>query len=303
MSLIRRLIQQQASLVLEKPNHAFILIILFSGLPVLNWIALVTIGLVGLRQGLQSSAVLTVLAILTATIANVLIVGFHPYEIFVLIQQFIPVLLAASILKTTARWPVVILFLMGLYLLFSLCCLYFFSPIIQALIVQIQASLQPYLTQPSVVQVLNQPDLMKYVLIGVESACLFLTCIFVLMTARYLQSVLFYPEGFIPEVIHFESSSLFVPLLIVLIMLLQNHHYWPWLLLPTLSLYYVLDAISLVLYFSPEKKLILIFTLLLTLVSFLPNILYPVTVIVGMMDSFIHVRKRFPKKQTGAPLF
>ena len=292
---VKGLFKKQAELILSSQNKALLYAGILALLPYCTWLAMVVVALVTLRKGERQGGrvLLTVMlghgcALLTslplyAAIFNTLIV-------------FVPGYLAAYSLRITSSWRAVgaVLFLM--VIISSIVIQQMVPDWVMSQFTFLQSLVQASQPDQVLTKWLNDTSGVPVLVIanytlGIQLMSAVVSVWSAVMAARSLQSQLYYPEGFTQELLTFRGNRLSC-----IVMLLMCLAAWQWNVvamnvLPVLILFYLLAGLSLCANFFMGKKSsrMMLVALILPLV-FLPFVVLPLYIILGLLDSVFNIR-------------
>lgn len=295
MSLLNKIIKRQGELLLNRPSFAYAMVFLFAGLPFLTWLSVAIIAFLTLRLGPVSGAKALGVGVFSVLMVNLMLASLGPLQLTLIFFTFVPPFFAAWILRLTASWHTTAIFLI---LLVSLVVLYahFFLPAFlleeyNTLLNLLQAFQKNGVKLKSWVE--NKEQAINYIL-GIQNAFLLISSVGSLMVARAFQSRLFYPAGFKKEMLYFQASIfMLIPFCLLLLMGFFYHLPLALGLLPVWVLYFCAAGMSVLICLFAEHRALLVFSLLLIVVSFLPLIMLPLIVCIGALDTLFHFRQRF----------
>lgn len=296
MNLFDKTLKQQGELLLNKDNYAYILVILFSGLPFVSWLSLTIIAFITLRKGPEDGLKILAIGLFTSCLMQFIVSKGQIFAIDRVIFTFLPVYLAAWILRVTAKWSDVIT---AILVLASLVVVYlhYFPPAILFKMYQFFVTLmQGYKDTGGQLQgwLSNKDDVIAYIL-GIQALVLVLSTLSVVMLARALQARLFYPQGFRQEMMNLQAHP--AVLLIVIVMLLGLYFKQSIFLslLPIWCVYLGAAGVSVLVNIFSGNRALLLFLLLLILLFLLPIFTLVLFVGIGAMDTFLNFRARIKK--------
>lgn len=291
MNLFDKTLKQQSELLLNKENYAYILVVLFSGLPFISWVALTIIAFVTLRKGSEAGLKILSVGIFTACLMQFVISKGQVLAIDKALLTFAPVYLSAWILRATSRWSDVIVAILVVASAI-IVYLYYFPPDLLFKMYQFFLTLmQEYKnTGPQIKEWLSNKDEVIAYILGIQALVLVLSTLSILMLARALQARLFYPQGFKQEMMNIRVHP--IVLVVVVCMLLGFYFKQPIFLslLPIWLAYLVASGISVLVNLFAANTALLIFLLLLILLFLLPIFTLALFVGVGALDTILNFR-------------
>lgn len=289
------LIRRQGQLMLSNDIYALFNTVIFVLLPYTGWMAASVIALITLRKGLQNGGLLLVAAIFTQFFmlktslpVNAAIVGS--------ILSYAPVYLAAGTLYLTQSWRMVacVLFLL---VLSAMCLLQAIYPefitqqylYICEMLTQLQVG-NAFLMLSKESSTTEQTIFANY-LIGAQAAGIVLSSLISLAFARFIQSRLYYPEGFKIEMRGLRGMRIDLLLMVVTLFAARQHYLLAIDVLPIFLLFFFITGLSLWFNCLATKRSMLPPLLAVSVVlCFFPQIMLPVYVLFGSLDTLINFR-------------
>lgn len=292
---IKGLFKKQAEHILSSQNKALLYAVILALLPYCTWLAMVVIALVTLRKGERQGGRILLAVMLVH--GSALLSSLPMYAaVFNTIIVFGPVYLAAYTLRMTSSWHAV-------------AAVLFLIVIMSAIVIQ-QMVPEWVLSQFTVLQSLiaaSQPDqaltkwlsessgvpvviLANYTL-GIQLMTAVVSVWSTLMMARSLQAKLYNPGGFTQELLAFRGNRLSA-----VVMLLMGLAAWQWNVvainvLPVLVLFYLMAGLSLCAnFFLGKKSSKMMLVILILPLIFLPFVVLPLYIILGLLDSVFNIR-------------
>ena len=294
MNWLSGFIRRQGQLILSNDIYALFNVVMLVVFSYTGWLAASVIALVTLRKGLKTGGLLLVAAcftnffmLKTAMTVNEAAIG----SFF----AFVPCYLAAGALCLTNSWRLVAGVLL-LQVFLTMCLLHALLP---EFIVQQYLTLREILTQLQVDNAFLKLDksidsavqiLLANYLVGVQAAGVVLASLGSLAIARYVQSKLYYPEGFKLEVRALRANKADLLLLIMPILAAKQHHLLAIDILPVILLFFCIAGLSLWFNFMAMKGLFLPMMLLSVVLGFFPYVMLPVCVLFGSLDTLFNFR-------------
>src|SRR3990167_1588930 len=292
MNLFDKTLAKQGQLLLNKENYAYILVILFSGLPFLSWIALTIIALVTLRKGYEEGLKTLGIGVFTALITYYIVSANHTFAFSKVLFTFIPIYLSAVILRATAKWRDVIIAMLCLASLVIIYLFYFPPGIIfkiyDLLLVVLKENKDTALQYKA--WLTNKNETMAYIL-GIQALVFVLSNFSVLMLARAIQAKLFYPQGFKHEMLNIRANPLALALVSCMFIGFYFKNAIFISLLPIWLAYFCGSGISILIYIFATDRALVVFLLLLILLSFLPIFMLALLASIGALDCLINFRE------------
>lgn len=294
MLSLKDLLQKQAKIILSSRTKALMYAVILALLPYCTWLAMTVIALVTLRKGQREGGRILLGVLLTH--ALMLVTSLPLYAaLFNSALVFLPTYLAACALRATTTWQAV-------------AAVLFFLAISSAMIIQQLVPewvISQYTTMLAVIQA-SQPDqmivrwledaaqipvqVMANYLLGIQLLSAVVSVWSSLMLARSLQSQLFYAGGFMKELLSFRGNRLSCLLMITLIV-----GAWQWNMiamnvLPVFGFFYFLAGVSLCANFVMTKSSKLLLAVLVVPLVFIPFVMMPLYIILGLLDSIFNIR-------------
>lgn len=294
MLSLKELLQKQTKLILSSRTNALLYAVILALLPYCTWLAMTVIALVTLRKGEREGGRI-LLSVLLAH-ALMLLTSLPLYAaLFNSVLVFVPIYLAAYVLRATKSWQAV-------------ATLLFFLVIVSSVIIQ-QMVPEWVISQYTVIQNLvkaSQSDqmvvkwledaaqvplqVMANYLLGIQLVFTIVSVWSALMLARSLQSQLFYSGGFTKEVLSFRGNRLSCMVMISLILAAWQWNILAMNVLPVLGFFYFLAGLSLCANFIMTKSSKLILAVLVVPLIFIPFLMMPLYIILGLLDSIFNIR-------------
>lgn len=263
-------------------------------LPFTGWLASSLIALVTLRKGVKAGAMLVIPAMIAQFIVlNTTLSAEGAFMGSAL--SFIPCYLAAGVLAYTTRWRYVACMLFVL-VLFAICLLHLLQP---ELIIQQYLFLLETLRQLQFENILSVLDkhtnstdqaIFANYFIGIQAAGIAVSALVSLVFARFLQSRMFYPEGFKQEMRLLRAKKVDLLFFIVTLFAAKQHYLLAVDMLPLLMLFFIVAGLSLWFDCMSIKGMFVPMLVLSVGLGFFPQILLPVYVLIGLLDSVVNFR-------------
>lgn len=288
---------KQAELLLSSKQRMLLCAALFAVLPYCAWLAMTVVALITLRKGEREGGQLLIFVMIVHVMVSVMT---DPLSIVLIntVILFVPCFLAAYALRMSASWQVV-------------ASVLFLQTIISALLIQ---ALIPgwVVEQYTVIQTIlksTQPDhvlskwfsdssglselvIANYVF-GMQLMSAAISVLMALMMARSLQSRLYYPGGFVREMLTFRGNKLSFIVITILGVAAWHLNMVAMNVLPVLALFYMLAGLSLCANLIVGKTSRLTLPLLVLPLLFVPFVMGPAYIIVGFFDSVFNIRLSF----------
>jgi hypothetical protein len=287
-------LRKQGLLILQKEKYAFLLTAVFCFIPMASWLSIAIMALVTLRNGAHAGFKVGVIGV-TASLIDASLNQFFSQAVQEIVLIYILTFIAAWVLRTWSHLQQVIDGLL-FCILSQIVIMHWIMP------EQITKDLSVFLAVLSkinqgnhIAEILNKEtlkDLIASYFFGIKNLVLLLSVVFPLMMARYIQSLIFYPEGFKKELLSFRANPLVVFVMTICILGAYQHYTLAVSALPTLISY--VTAAGIILSFNVLHKKQGKLTLLIILIPLLvvPYIILPIYVVFGTLDSLFNFRNK-----------
>lgn len=292
----------QCKVLLGNRLYALVAVALLTSLPLTAWLAAALIALLTLRKGEEAGLQGLVVAVTINTLQLLKFV-LTPVALFGSLVNFVPCLIAASVLRYTSSWRYALGSLFFLAVVAVGIVHAFFPELIQGQFLQIKALLSQHQDIDHVSELLSliedksvDQTLLAHFLFSAQLVTIMGTSILSLMVARHFQARCFNPGGFKKEMLEFRSGKMALFLLMSL-GIASYYTMWPAVeLLPFVLMYFLAAGFSLACYMLTGKRskgfLILLFLSLLIK----PMVIFPIYIIFGSLDSLFNFRVYFLAK-------
>lgn len=263
-------------------------------LPFTGWLAASLIALVTLRKGFKAGAMLLAPAMIAQFIVLKTTLSVES-AIIGCVLSYVPCYLAAGVLGFTTRWRSVACMLF-VSVLFAMCLLHSLQP---ELITQQYLFLLETLRQLQFENILSLLDkhtnptdqaIFANYLIGIQAAGVAVSALVSLAFARFLQSRMFYPEGFKQEMRLLRAKKVDLLVFIVTLFAAKQHYLLAVDMLPVLMLFFIIVGLSLWFDCMAMKGMFIPMLVLSVGLGFFPQILLPVYVLIGLLDTLVNFR-------------
>ncbi len=301
MLRLSELIKKQAETLLGSRQRALLYAMIFAVLPYCAWLAMVVTALVTLRKGERAGGQLLVWVMLAHAMVSLPVM---PVSVAVINTMlfFVPGYMAACTLRMTSSWQAVAAVLFLLVMVSSLLVQQLMPDWITGQYAVIQSILKTSQPDHALLKWLNEdsgvPDLVvaNYVF-GIQLMSAMLSVLTSLMMARSLQSRLYYPGGFKHEMLTFRGNRISFVVMMVLLAAAWQWNTVAMNVILVLGLFYVMAGLSLCasLIMNKTSRLVL-FVLMLPLI-FMPFVMLPMYVVLGLLDSIFNIRLAFAVKR------
>lgn len=288
-------LHKQSELLFKNKIYPYFFVSLLPFVPFGEWLALVTMSLITLRQGAKRGYGLLMVALVATVMATEY--SAMPGAQLIRCSTLLLSYLLALGLRRTANWQQVgmmILFVSVIAIAYVDC----FQPkIIITQINQIKELLNTlmqseFAEQVKYTQQLDSVAFFSSFIFGAITLKALLTLLF----ARYLQSILFYPGAFKKELMAFRANRVIVCLLAVALAGAVNNYSLAASCLPILIGYVMMAGICLCLNILKNKKNLPAFAFIFLPLLIVPYIMLPFYVVFGSIDSMFNFRLRLNSK-------
>lgn len=287
-------LKKEAQRVLQSQTYACLLVVMLALIPLGFAASLTIVALVTLRQGYHKG-----LQLVIAGMAAYVFVAFTglskmPLDILSLLAYLV-CYLSAYLLKRAQSWQVVLPSVLSMVLIFLLILQYAMPAYAEASFLVYFDMLQS-LKSDMFVDALKQPlfrDFIASYSLGIQGFVLVTISLFPVLIARYMQSLLFYPEGFRKEVLAFRASRFVLLLSLSCFVFIQHSSLVAASSLPLLIFYLMVSGISFSYKLLSRKNDRVILVVLFLPAVLAPYIMFPLYVLLGCFDSLVRIRPRF----------
>lgn len=300
MNGLSGLIRKQAQLMLDKDIYALFNIVMFVLLPYTGWLAGVVFALVTLRKGVKTGGLLFIAAYFTHFFILKRSLPIPEAAIGSLIA-YMPCYVASVALYFTNKWRAVAGVLL-LQVVLAMCLLHALAPdfILQQFLYMRQVLEQSQLSETlSLLKQLGtgaeQTTFANY-FVGVQAAGIVVASVLPLVLARYLQSKLFYPEGFKLEMYALRGTKWDLLLLLLTILAVKQHYLFAINMLPLLVLFFFIMGLSLWFKCASLPGMFIPMLLLSLILGFFPHMMLLVYVMFGSLDTLFNFRSFLQNK-------
>jgi len=292
------MIRNQAKILLGSYRHALLCAVVFALTPYTLWLSLSVVALVTLRRGWRDGG-LVLLPVCGAHVMWSLMSMGSAMALLNTTCTFVPCYLAACALRYTASWRAVAgFFLMGM-LVVALLLQVFMPDFIMTQFEYIRSAMRELQVNSTLLAYINDKNslnrlLLANYLFGIQMVGVVTSAILSLMTARSIQSQLYYPGGFKQEMLAFRANKLALLLFVVVFVAANQQNVLAMNLLPALVFYFLFAGLSFGFQLLSKRKMVSSLVLLVVPIVFLPFVMLPVYVILGSLDSLINFRLYLP---------
>ena len=293
----RGYLNKQASLLLQKPVYAWIMIGVFAVFPFTGWLALAAMALVALR-GDWFDGLRCLIVGLTVSMCYAELVGRLPEVLDTVFPVYLLCYGSACLLRRSASWQLVAIFIVSLAVSIVLWTHWFATDFLLA---QYQSLLQVINAidhEHVISQVFNDQSMASqfkwaHYLFGIKMVSVILSAMVPLLLARSVQSALYYPGAFKKEMVNFRAERLACLFLLVTIWGASQNNLLAISCLPILFAYLMMAGVSLVLNLLAKKKNLVVYATLFLPMVLLPYFVLPAYVLFGSIDSVFNLRSRW----------
>lgn len=294
MSRFSGFIRKQGQLLID--NHYFALFntVVLVILPYTGWLAATIIALVTLREGKKAGAMLLIPALIVDFIVLKTTISTDG-AIIGCFLSYIPCYLAAIVLRVTTSWRAVscAFFLM---VLLAMCLLQALSPefitqqyvYLREILHQLQLE-KSFSALSKNVNSTEQSIFANY-LVGIQAACVVASTLISLVFARYIQSRIYYPEGFKREMRLLRANKVDLLLLILTLVAVKQNYLLAINMLPLILFFFFMTGLSLWFNCMAIQRMFVPMLILSVVLGFYPHVMLPVYVLVGVLDTLVNFR-------------
>lgn len=300
MSWIKELLRKQGQLMLKNDMYALFNVSILAMLPYGGWMAASVVALITLRKGFKKGSMLLAIAIL----ANFFILNKTlPSNVAMIesILSYTPCFLAAGILYLTQSWRIVssVLFAVVLIVMSLLQLL------LPDFIMQQYLYIREVLNQlqiGNVFSILNansnsaEQAIFANYFLGVQAAGVLLSAFISLVFARFIQSVIYYPEGFKSEILSLRGTKMGLLTLLITILAAKQPYFLAINMLPVLLMFFFIAGSSLWAHCITNKSIFIPMLVLSGVLVFFPHIMLLLITLLGSLDTLFNFRIYLQKK-------
>lgn len=290
-------LQRPSELILKQEKYAFLLTALFVCIPFFMWVAVAIMCLVTLRKGYFNGSKILAVGILTSTL-------FFYNDVYTLVDAIIVLIIgygSAALLRAKPSWDLVgisllVSGLLGIYIIYLIYPAIIYEQLNMLIEViksidDSNAVLETIVATPTA-----KKDILAFYIFGIKALSLIFSAVTSLILARYIQSALFYPEGFRVEMRMFRAYKVTLIIAGLTVLGLFNRYYLMIAFVPLIVSYFMMVGISLMFYFLDRKATKAGLFLLLPMVI-IPYVMLPVYTFFGLLDCLFNFRLRLPYEQ------
>ena len=298
---MRSFLHKQGELLFKKQYYALFLIVAFAFLPLTGWLALTLVGLMTLRCGAREGLIFMFAGIAASALASNMVSAQMTDVLPMLVISTVSVYALSCLQRFFASWAVT-----GMIALFTAlgAVVIIHTWIPEYISAQLRELITIFSQIPQadgLVDVLNSAvntsdSFLPNYLLGVKVFAETMSVFSALITARFIQSLLFYPEGFKKELLAFRANKLIVLLMVICLTGVYANNGLAFSCLPILVSYLSIAGICLCVNLLAKRKGVLITLMLGLPLVFAPSVMLPVYVIFGSLDSLFNFRLRLPAK-------
>jgi hypothetical protein len=297
---IKGLFTKQAELILSARNKALGYAIVLALLPYCTWLGMIVIALVTLRKGEREGGRILLVTMLVH--AGVLLCSLPVYiaisNTFIL---FLPVYVMAYVLRAWANWQAVATVLFLLVIVSSVIIQQMTPEWITSQFTLLQSIVNASQPDQALSKWLNEPSDIPVLVIanyafGIQLMMAVFSIWSALLMARSLQSRLYYPGGFAKELLTFRGNRMSCIVMVALSIAAWQWNVVAMNVLPILIVFHVLAGLSLCANVMLGKSSKMILAALVLPLIFVPFVVVPLYVILGLLDSVFNIRLAFASK-------
>ncbi len=292
--MLNQWLLRQVKSILGHYQHALTWGIVLALTPYTVWLSMSLVALVTLRKGWREGAYLLA-PIFVVSYAINWMSSSAPNALSEAILTFIPIYVAALTLRYSVSWQMVAYGLL-LEMLFSAMFAQIFVPdVIMVQFEFMKTVLNQLSPDNALVTLLSNGEsrhqlLMANYLFGVQMVSVGISTTMSLLCARSMQSQLFFPQGFRAEINAFRGNKIMLCVFVLLVCAASAKNVLAMNMLPAMVAYFMLAGMSLGQLLFAQKKSIHASMMLILAVIFLPFIMLPITVLIGLFDSILNFR-------------
>ncbi|QBR84048.1 hypothetical protein E3983_06585 [Legionella israelensis] len=285
---------RQCKMLLENKPYAYLAISFFTLIPFATWLAVAFIALITLRKGEKEGIQALLLAMIVNLTVMMLLAPVQAVFYSTLIN-FVPAFIAAYVLRCTASWR------------YSLGSLFFQSLLTVGLIQVFAPELinEQFMLLKSLLTEYQDFDgmfvfgeygkkidqnIMAHLLFSAQMVSVLLSTVLSLLCARWMQAKCYNPGGFKKEVFGFRSGKFALVLLLLLFPAAYSKVLVAIDLLPLVLLYFLVAGAVLAYVVLSQKKIKGAAILMSLSLLVKPIIIFPVYIILGLLDSIFNFR-------------
>jgi hypothetical protein len=288
--------------ILNQPKFAWVVSLPLACFDITAWVALTIVCLIILRKGIQSAWNLMCAVFVCHGLS---LYWYHPQSMSWInaALDMLPAYIGAIALYFTRSWYKAACYMLLMLLVVLLGIDKYFPNFADLQLNQLVTSardLSSQLTFPlKLVEQAIQTNraFCAHLVIGMQMLSVVFNAIISLTMARSIQSQLFYPQGFLNEMLGLRGCRwLLLSVVISLGIVFKSGWLFPLYILPTLLFYFFCVGLSVGVSALSKNRTQIVFLVLTAASIFLPYIFVPVYVVVGAMDSFVNFRHFLAKR-------
>lgn len=302
---MRKFWLKQGKLLLENRLYAYILVLALPFIPIVGLFSLSIMALITLRRGMKAGLPLLLAGIFSSGMA-IQLMDFLPDATVIMLLAHVGTYVLAGIHRKTASWTRT-----GMTMLVGTLSVITFTHILAPeyilrelqdfLLVFNPADQNAVLASLPGSQATMDRMLMAHYLLGIKFLAILVEMLSAVLSARYIQSLLFNPGGFQKELLDFRANRLVVLLMCLSFVGAYYHIELAASALLLVSSYLVIAGVCLSFSILLSGKNKLVFSALFLSLILAPHIMLPVYVIFGCLDSFfdfrLHLLKQVSKRR------
>jgi hypothetical protein len=291
---LKVIFRKYGQLVLGNPIHAQILTVILVVVPLTGWLAASAIALATLRKGWKCGAVLLIPSLVAECIVLNTTVSLQSAFIGSFLS-FVPCYLSAGVLRLTTSWLGVsrLLFLLAVLVMSFIHVLapeFFMQQfaVLREIINQLQLeSASSVLAKGT--SAVEQTILANYI-VGIQAASIISASLVSLVFARFVQSRLYFPEGFRQEMRSIRATKIDVLVFLVVAVAAKQQFMLAMNMFPILYLYFLFAVLSLWLDCTARRGLLIPMLLVSIGLGFIPQVMLNMVVLLGAIDALVNIR-------------
>lgn len=298
---MRSFLLKQGELLFRKQHYALFLVIALSSLPLTGWLSLSIVALMTLRLGaLESMKFL--FAGIAASLISITMVSVEVNDAVPMIFiSYLSVYALACLQRTVASWRftgmiALLAALIAVVIIHTWAIEYVIRQIQDLVTVFSQIKQAEGLVELLKTATTSADMFLPNYLLGVKAVAEMVSILSAVIIARYVQSLVFYPEGFRKELFAFRASKSIVLLMMICLAGVYVNDTLAFSCLPLLASYLTVAGICVCVNLLAGRKSIVVFIMLALPLITAPTIMLPVYVILGSLDSLFNFRLRVPVK-------
>ena len=288
--------------ILNQPKFAWVVSLPLACFDMTAWVAITFVCLIILRKGVQSAWNLMCAVLVCHGLS---LYWYHPQTMSWMnaVLDTLPAYVGAVALLYTRSWYKTACYILLMLLVVLWGMDKFFPDFADLQLNQLMSSakeLSTQLTYPLKLiekAIQTNRSFCAHLVIGMQMLSVVFNAIVSLTMARSIQSQLFYPQGFLKEMLGLRGCRwLLLSVVLSASIVVKSGLLFPLYLLPTLLFYFFCVGLSVGVSALSKNRTQMVFLVLTAASIFLPYIFIPVYVVVGAMDSFVNFRHFLAKR-------